>query len=136
MLDSGHASADTARMSLPPGFLDELRNRLSLGQVVGRKVMWDTRKSNQGKGDLWAPCPFHQEKTPSFHVNPVRQSFHCFGCNEGGDVFTFVSLYESLSFVESLRRLAERAKTYRRRRRLPLGACSWRRKPVLSGNAA
>ena len=41
-------------MSLPPGFLDELRSRASLSQVVGRKVMWDPRKSNQGKGDMWA----------------------------------------------------------------------------------
>ena len=47
-------------MSLPDGFLDELRSRLSLAQVVGRKVAWDTRRSNQAKGDYWAPCPFHQ----------------------------------------------------------------------------
>ena len=50
-------------MSLPPGFLEELRDRASLSQVVGRKVIWDNRKSNQGKGDMWAPCPFHQEKS-------------------------------------------------------------------------
>ena len=56
-------------MSLPPGFLDELRSRTSLGSVVGRKVIWDPRKSNQGKGDLWAQCPFHQEKTASIHVD-------------------------------------------------------------------
>lgn len=49
-------------MSLPPGFLDELRNRLTLSDVVGKKVMWDKRKSQPGKGDLWAPCPFHHEK--------------------------------------------------------------------------
>ena len=56
-------------MSLPPGFLDELRTRVSLSSVVGRKVTWDMRKSNQGKGDMWAPCPFHQEKSASFHVD-------------------------------------------------------------------
>ena len=53
-------------MLLPPGFLDELRTRLSLAQVVGRKVMWDAHKSNQGRDDMWAPCPFHHEKTAWF----------------------------------------------------------------------
>ena len=57
-----------------------------------------------------ALCPFHQEKTPSFHVNPAKQIFYCFGCHKGGDVFTFVQEYENLSFPEALRRLAERAK--------------------------
>lgn len=57
-----------------------------------------------------ALCPFHQEKTPSFHVNPVKQIFYCFGCRKGGDVFAFVQEYEKLSFPEALRRLAERAK--------------------------
>jgi DNA primase len=56
-----------------------------------------------------ALCPFHREKSPSFHVNPQRQTFHCFGCNKGGDVFTFVCEYENVSFPEALRRLAERA---------------------------
>src|SRR5262245_55169301 len=54
-------------------------------------------------------CPFHKEKTPSFNVNPHRQIFHCFGCQKGGDVFRFVQDYENLSFVEALKRLAERA---------------------------
>ncbi|MDP3862516.1 MAG: CHC2 zinc finger domain-containing protein, partial [Phaeovulum sp.] len=53
-------------MSLPNGFLEELRARVSISKVVGRKVTWDQRKSNLAKGDLWAPCPFHQEKTASF----------------------------------------------------------------------
>ncbi len=56
-----------------------------------------------------ALCPFHKEKTPSFHVNPQRQIFHCFGCHKGGDVFKFVQEYENLSFLEAVRRLAERA---------------------------
>tara|TARA_Y100001934_G_scaffold131827_1_gene159879 strand:- start:581 stop:2401 length:1821 start_codon:yes stop_codon:yes gene_type:complete len=56
-----------------------------------------------------ALCPFHKEKTPSFNVNPVRQSFHCFGCNAGGDVFKFVMQYENITFMEALKRLADRA---------------------------
>ena len=57
-----------------------------------------------------ALCPFHQEKTPSFIVNPPRQTFHCFGCGVGGDVFKFVMLRENLTFPESIRRLAERGR--------------------------
>ncbi|EBA12934.1 DNA primase [Roseobacter sp. CCS2] len=100
---------DNAVMSLPPGFLDELRNRLSLGQVVGRKVMWDTRKSNQGKGDLWAPCPFHQEKTASFHVDDRKGFYYCFGCHAKGDAITFVRETENVDFMEAVKILAAEA---------------------------
>lgn len=93
-------------MSLPPGFIDELRSRLSLGQVVGRKVMWDTRKSNQGKGDLWAPCPFHQEKTASFHVDDRKGFYYCFGCHAKGDAFSFVRETENVGFMEAVEILA------------------------------
>lgn len=56
-----------------------------------------------------ANCPFHNEKTPSFHINPQRQSFKCFGCGEGGDAISFVRKYEGLSFVDALKKLASRA---------------------------
>lgn len=56
-----------------------------------------------------ALCPFHQEKSPSFHVNPTRQSFHCFGCGAGGSVFRFVMNYENVDFPAAAKRLAERA---------------------------
>ena len=56
-----------------------------------------------------ALCPFHNEKTPSFTVNAERQTFKCFGCGEGGDVFSFVEKYERVDFKEALRMLAERA---------------------------
>lgn len=56
-----------------------------------------------------ANCPFHNEKTPSFYVNPARQSFHCFGCGKGGDVISFVRDYENLPFTEAVRKLAGRS---------------------------
>ena len=96
-------------MSLPPGFLDELRNRTSLSQVVGRKVLWDNRKSNQGKGDLWAPCPFHHEKTASFHVDDRKGYYYCFGCHAKGDAISFVRETENVGFVEAIEILAQEA---------------------------
>jgi DNA primase len=96
-------------MSLPPGFLDELRTRSSLSQVVGRKVMWDNRKSNQGKGDMWAPCPFHHEKTASFHVDDRKGYYYCFGCHAKGDAISFVRETENVSFIEAVEILAREA---------------------------
>ncbi len=96
-------------MSLPSGFLDELRARVSLTSVVGRKVQWDQRKSNQGKGDMWAPCPFHQEKTASFHVLDREGYYYCFGCHAKGDAITFLKDTENLSFMEAVQELARQA---------------------------
>ncbi len=96
-------------MSLPPGFLDELRTRASLAHVVGRKVTWDNRKSNQGKGDMWAPCPFHQEKTASFHVDDRQGFYYCFGCHAKGDAISFVRETENVGFMEAIEILAREA---------------------------
>jgi DNA primase len=96
-------------MSLPPGFLDELRTRISLSQVVGRKVVWDMRKSNQGKGDMWAPCPFHQEKSASFHADDRKGFYYCFGCQAKGDALTFIMETENLGFMEAVELLAREA---------------------------
>ena len=96
-------------MSLPPGFLDELRTRLTLSDVVGRKVMWDTRKSNQARGDYWSPCPFHQEKTASFHVDDRKGFYYCFGCHAKGDAINFVQETENASFMEAVEILAGEA---------------------------
>jgi len=93
-------------MSLPPGFLDELRSRTSLSQVAGRKVMWDARKSNQGRGDMWAPCPFHQEKTASFHVDDRKGYYYCFGCHAKGDAISFIQETENVGFMEAVEILA------------------------------
>ena len=96
-------------MSLPPGFLDELRSRSSMAQVAGGKVLWDARKSNQGKGDMWAPCPFHQEKTASFHVDDRKGFYYCFGCHAKGDVISFVRETENVGFMEAIEILAREA---------------------------
>lgn len=96
-------------MSLPPGFLDELRNRVPISQVVGRKVIWDNRKSNQAKGDFWAPCPFHQEKTASFHVDDRKGFYYCFGCHAKGDALGFVQETENVGFMEAVEILAREA---------------------------
>ncbi|MFW2588998.1 DNA primase [Sagittula sp. SSi028] len=96
-------------MSLPPGFLDELRNRLTLSDVVGKKVMWDKRKSQPGKGDLWAPCPFHHEKTASFHVDDRKGFYYCFGCHEKGDALSFVQKLDNVGFMEAVEILATEA---------------------------
>ena len=96
-------------MSLPPGFLEELRARISVSQVVGRKVSWDMKKSNQSKGDMWAPCPFHQEKTASFHVDDQKGFYYCFGCHAKGDAISFVKETENVNFIEAVEILAKEA---------------------------
>ncbi|MFN3992417.1 MAG: DNA primase [Tabrizicola flagellatus] len=96
-------------MSLPTGFLDELRTRVTLSSIVGRKVTWDMRKSNMAKGDFWAPCPFHQEKSASFHVDDRKGFYYCFGCHAKGDAVTFVKESENLGFMEAVEILAREA---------------------------
>ena len=96
-------------MSLPPGFLDDLRARVPISRIVGRKVIWDARKSNPGRGDWWAPCPFHEEKTPSFHVDDAKGFYYCFGCHAKGDALNFLREAEGLGFMEAVEALAAEA---------------------------
>lgn len=96
-------------MRFPPPFLDDIRARVPISSVVGRKVAWDRRKSNPGKGDYWACCPFHGEKTASFHVDDKKGRYHCFGCKASGDIFTFLVEREGTSFPEAVERLAQEA---------------------------
>ena len=83
---------------IPEHVIDEVRARADILEVVGRHVT--LRKSGSG---YWALCPFHNEKTPSFHVEPGRQIFHCFGCDTGGDLFGFRMRVEGLDFPEAIR---------------------------------
>jgi len=96
-------------MSLPNGFLDDLRTRVSLSSVVARKVTWDAKKSNPGKGDYWAPCPFHQEKTASFHLDDRKGFYYCFGCHAKGDALSFIRETENVDFMEAVEILAREA---------------------------
>jgi DNA primase len=96
-------------MRYPPQVLDEIRARLPISEVVGRRVTFDRRKSQPARGDFWACCPFHEEKTPSFHCDDRRGIYHCFGCGASGDHFRFVTETEGLGFLEAVERLAEAA---------------------------
>jgi DNA primase len=89
-------------MAFPPGFLDELRARLSLSDIVGRKVALKRRSGAEHAG----LCPFHNEKSPSFTVNEKKGFFHCFGCGEHGDAVGFTMKTEGLSFPEAVEKLA------------------------------
>ena len=88
-------------MAFPPGFLDELRSRVSLADLVGKRVRL-TRKGREHGG----LCPFHNEKTPSFYVVEDKGFFHCFGCGAHGDAIGFVMRSENLDFIEAIERLA------------------------------
>ena len=93
-------------MSLPTEFFDELRTRASIAQVAGRKISWDQKKTNINRGDYWAPCPFHQEKTASFHVDDKKGFYYCFGCQAKGDALSFIRETENVNFMEAVEILA------------------------------
>lgn len=84
--------------------VEELKQRVNIADVIGDYV---TLKS-AGVGSVKGLCPFHDERSPSFHVRPTVGYFHCFGCGESGDVYTFIQKMDHLSFTESIERLAQR----------------------------
>ena len=86
---------------IPDEIIQQVRDRIDVVELVGRSVALK-RAGRSYKG----LCPFHHEKTPSFHVNPDRGTFYCFGCHEGGDIFHFVQKTEGLGFLEAVRSLA------------------------------
>lgn len=91
-------------MRIPELKIEEVRRASDIVDIISGYV----KLKKRGKNFLGL-CPFHTEKTPSFNVSPDRQMYHCFGCGVGGNVFTFIMEYEKVSFVESIRTLAERA---------------------------
>ncbi|MDX1581053.1 MAG: CHC2 zinc finger domain-containing protein, partial [Alphaproteobacteria bacterium] len=88
-------------MRFPDQFLDEVRQRQPIADVVGRKV----KLIKRGR-EYTGLCPFHSEKTPSFTVSEDKGFYHCFGCGAHGDVFKFICETENLSFPEAVERLA------------------------------
>ena len=90
---------------IPQVTIEQIRNANDIVDVIGSFVPLKRAGTN-----FLGLCPFHKEKTPSFNVNPSKQIFHCFGCHKGGDVFTFIREFENLSFLESVQRLADRAR--------------------------
>jgi DNA primase len=93
-------------MRFPTTFLDEIRDRVPISTIVGRRVTFDRKKSNPGRGDMWACCPFHGEKSPSFHCEDRKGRYHCFGCGVSGDHFRFLTELEGLSFPEAVEQVA------------------------------
>ena len=89
---------------IPPATLEQIRSASDIVDIIGACLPLKRAGAN-----FVTLCPFHKEKSPSFNVNPHRQIFHCFGCHKGGDVFTFIKEYENVSFMEAVRRLADRA---------------------------
>src|SRR6202047_3407058 len=89
---------------IPDRDIAAIRERVRIEDVVGDYV----QLRRAGADSLKGLCPFHDEKSPSFHVRPNHGHFHCFGCGEGGDVYAFVQKVEHITFVEAVERLADR----------------------------
>jgi DNA primase len=92
-------------MAFPPRFLEDLRARVSITDVIGRRV----RLVRKGRGESSGLCPFHNEKTPSFTVNEDKGFYHCFGCGAHGSVMDFVMQTEGLEFPQAVEKLAAEA---------------------------
>ena len=82
--------------------IEAVREQTDIVQVISHRV-----RLRRGGRNLLGLCPFHNEKTPSFNVRPDKQTYHCFGCNEGGDVFAFLMAMDGLSFVEAITECAQ-----------------------------
>lgn len=85
-------------------FLDELRSRLSIADVIGQKV----KLTKRGR-EYIGLCPFHHEKTPSFTINESKGFYHCFGCGAHGDIIRYLMEAEGLPFMDAIKKLADRA---------------------------
>lgn len=101
-------------MAIPQSTIDDIRDRVDIADIVALHV-----EMKRAGANLKGLCPFHQEKTPSFVVSPERQTFHCFGCGRGGNVFTFLMEMEGVTFPEAVRELGQRCGVEVEERRIP-----------------
>ena len=84
--------------------VDEVKARTDIADIIGERVALKPA----GVGSMKGLCPFHDERSPSFHVRPQVGFYHCFGCGESGDVYSFLRKMDHLSFTEAVERLAGR----------------------------
>lgn len=91
-------------MSTPLNFAQDLKQQADIVRIIGDYV----QLKKTGAQNFTGLCPFHKEKSPSFSVHATRQFYHCFGCSESGDVFSFIQKIENISFPEAIRRVAEK----------------------------
>ena len=96
-------------MRFSNSFLDEIRDRVPISDVIGKRVTWDRKKTNASRGDYWACCPFHGEKSPSFHCEDRKGRYHCFGCGVSGDHFRFLTDLDGMAFPEAVQQIADLA---------------------------
>ena len=89
---------------IPEQLIEDIRSANDIVDVISERIQ--TKKAGR---NYKACCPFHDEKTPSFNINPERQIYHCFGCGVGGNVITFLMEYEKIGFIDAVRELAQRA---------------------------
>lgn len=89
-------------MQIPQNVIDEVVERADIVEVIGKHL-----KIKRGGQNYFACCPFHNEKSPSFSISPVKQIYHCFGCGESGNSISFIMKYQGLDFVSAVKSLAE-----------------------------
>lgn len=90
---------------IDPVEVDRLKARVVLSSVVGRDVAWDRKKTNVQRQDFWGCCPFHGENTPSFHVDDKKGRYYCFGCGAAGDIISWLTQFQRLSFRQAIEEL-------------------------------
>ena len=88
---------------IPQNTIDRIRDQADIVDIISQEVKLKRKGVN-----YFGVCPFHDEKTPSFSVSPSKQIYHCFGCGNGGNVFTFLMEFQKLNFYEAVKSLADK----------------------------
>lgn len=96
-------------MRLSDDFLADLRDRITISDVIGSRVTWDNKKTKRARGDWWACCPLHGENSASFHCEDKKGRYHCFGCGASGDHFRFFMELDGVSFRRAVELVADLA---------------------------